>query len=323
MNTNRDVLLSKLLQLMIRYDKGDARRIQHLVKVHDFARMIALAEGMDEEERFVLEAAAILHDVGIHAAEAKYGNCNGKYQEELGPDEARGILAELDGFTHGQIERICWLIAHHHTYSDVTSQDHRILLEADFLVNSYEDNVSREGIKTFREKVFRSDSAIRMLNDMWGLEMVHIETYKPEYKEDFIRLNKEWIESFFKIEASDIETFSHVDEIVDRGGQIFIATTDGGEAVGCCALKHHETDGTYELAKMAVSPRHQGKHIGHLLGAAVIDYAKKHGVSRIFLEGNTRLAASIALYRSLGFKEIPLVGNAYERCDILMEWTSD
>lgn len=166
---NRGHILAETLQAMIRYDKGDVRRIQHLVKVHDFARMISIQEGLDEEERFVLEAAAILHDVGIHAAEAKYGNCNGKHQEELGPGEARKVLAGISGFTSVQIERICWLIAHHHTYTDVTSKDHRILLEADFLVNSFEDHVSHEGIIAFRDKVFRSASAIRMLDDMWDL----------------------------------------------------------------------------------------------------------------------------------------------------------
>ena len=119
---------------------------------------------------FVLEAAAILHDVGIHVSEARYGNCDGKHQEELGPDEARKVLSEVDGFTAAQTERICWLIAHHHTYKDVTSLDHRILLEADFLVNSFEDHLAPEGIITFRDHVFRSESAIRMLNDMWGLE---------------------------------------------------------------------------------------------------------------------------------------------------------
>lgn len=168
---NKEQTLAELMQAMIRYDSGDARRIQHLLKVHDFARMIAIAEGLDEETRFVLEAAAILHDVGIHAAEAKYGNCGGKYQEELGPDEAMKVLAEVPGFTSEQKERICWLIAHHHTHTSVTSDDHRILLEADFLVNSFEDNVSREGIVAFRKNVFRSASAIRMLNDMWGLSL--------------------------------------------------------------------------------------------------------------------------------------------------------
>ena len=114
---------------------------------------------------------------------------------------------------------------------------------------------------------------------------VRIETYKSEYRNDFIRLNREWIESYFKIEASDIETFSHVDDIVEKGGQIFLAITDYGEVVGCCALKHHPEKQSYELAKMAVSHHHQGKHIGHQLGKAVMD----------------------------------LQGNAYERYDILME----
>lgn len=161
--------LALLMRAMINYDSGDVRRIQHFVKVHDFAATIGVSEGLDEETQFILEAAAILHDIGIHPAEAKYGNCNGKAQEELGPDEARKLLAEVGGFTTSQTERICWLIGHHHTYSNVTSADHRILLEADFLVNSFEDNLSIEAVKTFRNNVFRSPSAISMLNDMWGL----------------------------------------------------------------------------------------------------------------------------------------------------------
>ena len=83
-------------------------------------------------------------------------------------------------------------------------------------------------------------------------KMVEIVLYKPEYKNDFIRLNKEWIETYFTIEASDIETFSHVDDIIAQGGQIFIALHDG-EVVGCCALKYHDEKQSYELAKMAVS----------------------------------------------------------------------
>lgn len=167
---NPQEAIARLTREMIHYDGGDAKRIQHFIKVHQFARTIGISEGIDEEQLYVLEAAAILHDVGIHAAEAKYGNCHGKHQEELGPEEARKVLAEVEGFTSEQKERICWLIAHHHTYTNVTSADHRILLEADFLVNSFEDNLSQEGIITFRNQVFRSASAISMLNDMWNLQ---------------------------------------------------------------------------------------------------------------------------------------------------------
>ena len=169
MDKEQETKLSLLMRAMIKYDGGDVPRIQHFVKVHDFARMIGVAEDVGSEQLFILEAAAILHDVGIHAAEAKYGNSHGKHQEELGPAEAKKVLAEVGGFTEQQTERICWLIAHHHTYTNVTSQDHRILLEADFLVNSFEDNLSKEAIASFRENVFRSPAAIDMLNMMWNL----------------------------------------------------------------------------------------------------------------------------------------------------------
>ena len=168
MDKEQETKLSLLMRAMIKYDGGDVPRIQHFVKVHDFARMIGVAEDVGSEQLFILEAAAILHDVGIHAAEAKYGNSHGKHQEELGPAEAKKVLAEVGGFTEQQTERICWLIAHHHTYTNVTSQDHRILLEADFLVNSFEDNLSKEAIASFRENVFRAPSAIVMLNMMWN-----------------------------------------------------------------------------------------------------------------------------------------------------------
>ena len=154
----------------------------------------------------------------------------------------------------------------------------------------------------------------------FATEMIRIVTYEPQYKQDFIRLNKQWIETFFRLEQSDLDTFAHIDDcIIGCGGQIFLAINDSGLVVGCCALKPHPESDCFELAKMAVSPEAQGKGIGRKLGDALLDYARNHGVKRIFLEGNTRLEASIALYRKLGFKEIPLKGNSYERCDILME----
>ena len=150
--------------------------------------------------------------------------------------------------------------------------------------------------------------------------MTRITTYKPQYKQDFIRLNRMWIESYFKLEESDLDTFAHIhDSIIGHGGQIFLAIDEDEQVVGCCALKPHPESGCHELAKMAVSPEAQGKGIGRQLGEALLDYARNHGVKHIFLEGNTKLKASIALYRKLGFKEVPLEGNAYERCDILMK----
>ena len=146
-----------------------------------------------------------------------------------------------------------------------------------------------------------------------------IVTYSPRYQEAFIRLNTEWIKKYFELEESDFKVFEHPEQIVEKGGQIFFALTDSGIAVGCCALVRHADNHTYELAKMAVSPQYRGYRIGTALGHALMNYAKQKGIKSIFLEGNTRLKASIALYRRLGFQEIPLTAHAYKRCDILMK----
>lgn len=160
---------ARLIQAMVEYDKGDVPRIQHFMKVHDFAVTIAQLEGVDEDTVFILETAAILHDIGIHVSEQKYGNCNGKHQEEEGPAEARKVLAKVGGYTAEQIERVCFLIAHHHTYKNVEGIDWQILLEADFLVNAYEDHIALDGIKTFEANVFKTSTGKHLLETMVGL----------------------------------------------------------------------------------------------------------------------------------------------------------
>ncbi len=164
-----DKQLAAVMRAMVAYDHADAKRIQHFVKVHDLAATIGVSEKIDAETLFILETASILHDIGIHAAEAQYGHCHGKAQEELGPAEAQQLLAEVGGFTATQMKRICWLIAHHHTYEPITDIDHRILVEADFLVNAYEDHLSAEAIRTFRDKVFRTETGITLLSQMFNV----------------------------------------------------------------------------------------------------------------------------------------------------------
>lgn len=160
---------AKLIQAMVEYDKGDVPRIQHFMKVHDFAVTIAQLENVEEETLFILETAAILHDIGIHVSEQKYGNCNGKHQEEEGPAEAIKLLQQVGGYTEQQIERVCFLIAHHHTYKDVEGIDWQILLEADFLVNAYEDHIAMDGIRTFEANVFKTATGKHLLEEMFGM----------------------------------------------------------------------------------------------------------------------------------------------------------
>lgn len=142
--------------------------------------------------------------------------------------------------------------------------------------------------------------------------------YTSEYKRAFKQLNEEWITQYFKMEASDHKALDHPDEyIIDQGGHIFIALYDG-KTVGACALIKMN-DKKFEMAKMAVSPKAQGKSIGTLLGQACIDKAKELGADTLYLESNTKLKPAISLYRKLGFEKITGPPSPYERSNIQME----
>lgn len=160
---------SQLLKAMIAFDKGDAKRIQHLIKVHEFAALIGTLENISETMQNILEAAAILHDIGIHPAEAKYHSSAGKYQESEGPAPAKALLQTVGGYDTAFIQRVCWLIAHHHTYGLDADLDYHILIEADFLVNAFEDNLSKNAIIAFRDKNFVTETGQHLLNTMFAL----------------------------------------------------------------------------------------------------------------------------------------------------------
>lgn len=158
--------ITQLLHRAVQFDAGDARRVQHFIKVHSFAALIGRMEGLPEGEQQVLEAAAVLHDIGIHAAEEKHGSTAGPYQELEGPSIARAILQEF-GCDEAFVSRVCFLVGHHHTYTMVDGRDYQILLEADFLVNAYEDNLSPEAIAHAASRVFKTKSGLALLHDMY------------------------------------------------------------------------------------------------------------------------------------------------------------
>jgi DNA-binding MarR family transcriptional regulator/GNAT superfamily N-acetyltransferase len=150
--------------------------------------------------------------------------------------------------------------------------------------------------------------------------LIKIIPYRPEHQSVFRSLNEEWISTYFKMEKPDFEALDNPKKyILDRGGHIFVATLND-EPVGVCALlKRKDAKYPYELAKMAVSPKARGKHIGFLLAQAVIQKAKALRAKRLFLESNTVLKPAIALYHKLGFKKVVGPQTPYERCNIQMD----
>lgn len=162
--------MNSLALEMIRYDKGDARRINHFIKVHGYAMAIADAEGVDERTKEILSAAAYTHDIGIKVSEEKYGSASGYYQQIEGPDIAEEMLTRLS-FDRELVERVMFLIAHHHNYAHIDGMDYQILVEADFIVNVFEGDVTAETAKGVREKVFKTKTGIEILDNLYGTEM--------------------------------------------------------------------------------------------------------------------------------------------------------
>ena len=154
------------LRRALQYDAGDPKRIQHLIKVYAFAEMIADGEHLPDAQRRVLLTAAALHDIGIHNAQLHYGSSAGKYQELAGPPVVCQLLAD---WPKDFVEEVCDLVARHHTYTGVDRLTLRILIEADFLVNAYEEGLSEEAVQVGREKLFTTATGKRLLQMLYAV----------------------------------------------------------------------------------------------------------------------------------------------------------
>ena len=158
--------ICSVINEMISYYKGDVKRINHFLKAYSFSKTIGELEKLDKDTQFILEVAAAMHDIGIKVSEEKYNSSAGKYQELEGPIVAKEMLTKLN-FSKDILDRVCFLIGHHHTYSNIEGIDYQILVEADFLVNIFEDEINKDSIKSIKEKIFKTKSGIKILNDLY------------------------------------------------------------------------------------------------------------------------------------------------------------
>ena len=159
---------AQLIAAMIEFNAGYPDLTHHFLKVHNYAKTIGILEGLDDEALFILETAAIVHDIAIRYCLEEFGKADGPLQEKYGPDFVRRLLGKMD-YEPAVIERVAYLVGHHHTYTNVDGPDYRILLEADFLVNSQENHCSKEAIVTFMENVFETAAGKSFLKQMFQL----------------------------------------------------------------------------------------------------------------------------------------------------------
>ena len=158
--------ISEIMEKMIAFSKGNIHDINHFMCVWTYAKTIGELENLDQETQYILEVAAITHDIACPFCREKYGNTNGKYQEKEGMPIVKEFLADT-GMSEAQIERVAYLVGHHHTYKDIDGPDYQILVEADFLVNYFEDGLDKEHIKKSAEKIFKTETGKKIVKDMF------------------------------------------------------------------------------------------------------------------------------------------------------------
>ena len=160
--------IPEIMEKMIRYSAGDLHDIGHFVKVWAYAKTIGALEGLDPDVQFILEAAAITHDIACPMCREKYGNAGGRLQEREGPPLVRSFLADTC-LTEEQIGRVAFLVGHHHTCTGVDGLDWQILLEADYIVNAAEQGYSTSDIRSFLITCAETPSGKKLIREIFGV----------------------------------------------------------------------------------------------------------------------------------------------------------
>ena len=168
MKDEKSKITAVAIEKMIDFYQGNLRDIEHFLKVWAYAKTIGEQESVDENTQGILELAAVVHDISCPLCREKYGNTNGKNQEL----ESEPLVKEfLEGMpvSEQKVERIIWLVTHHHTYTNIDGIDYQILIEADFLVNASESNFSKVSIENAKSRIFkrRIIKSIILENNLW------------------------------------------------------------------------------------------------------------------------------------------------------------
>lgn len=148
--------------------------------------------------------------------------------------------------------------------------------------------------------------------------MVEIIEYKEEHHADFRKLNLEWLEKYNLVESHDLMVLDDPGgTILSKGGFICLAK-EGNEIIGSAALMK-EDEHVYELAKMSVTKKWQGKGISKLLLETCLNKAKELGAVKLSLFSNHQLQTALKLYEKYGFRNIELKDSPFETADVKME----
>lgn len=128
--------------------------------------------------------------------------------------------------------------------------------------------------------------------------------YDKAYRDDFIRLNTQWLKRFYMIEPFDQHTMDHVDELVENGAMVYFAVENGIVLATCMTMPL--SDDVWEMCKFAAVNQYTGTGAGTAVFQACMTYAIAHGAKTLSLISCRALHHAIHIYQKLGFREVPL-----------------
>jgi predicted N-acetyltransferase YhbS len=124
-------------------------------------------------------------------------------------------------------------------------------------------------------------------------------------------LFREYAQEYADSPGSDICFESFEQELADLPGEYappsgcLLLATAGDEPAGCVAVKK-VADGVSEMKRLYVRSRHRGTGLGRRLTVQIIGEAKRLGYQAIRLDTiPSVMGSAVALYRSLGFRDVP------------------
>ncbi|QSB28857.1 bifunctional helix-turn-helix transcriptional regulator/GNAT family N-acetyltransferase [Flavobacterium sp. CLA17] len=304
------VALGSRLRLMTAAITDDAAKIYELYGISFIPKWFPVFYMLTEEREITITEIAneIGHSQPSVSKIIQEMTTAGLVQENLKTIDKRrnSVALTSQGIVVSKELKLQWIDVEAAVESLITESNHNLwaaLEEWEFLLEQ----------KSLLKRVIENKK-IRESQD------VQIVAFEPKYLDAFKALNVEWISTYFEMEEADYKALDNPQEyILDKGGKIFVALYHD-EPVGVCALiKMKDENYDFEMAKMAVSPKAQGKNIGWLLGQAIVNSAKEQGAKKIYLESNTILKPAINLYHKLGFRKVSGLATPYKRCNIQME----
>jgi DNA-binding MarR family transcriptional regulator/ribosomal protein S18 acetylase RimI-like enzyme len=153
------------------------------------------------------------------------------------------------------------------------------------------------------EQALNDESLLERIQRISGNKEFSIVPYDEKYREDFFKLNEQWLLKYFgNTEQIDMEMLTNPRKILDQGGEIYFSRSKDITTGTFCLVKH--SDKVLELAKLAVHENHRRKGIGSALVEKAIIRAKASKADKLILYTSPQLVAANNLYYRKGFIQV-------------------